>query len=128
MEYIAKDRVAYQFRILSDKYDEKMQLIPSKREYYRGAMHAYSAAADIIDMTDSARVVPECLAKETTTNEADTAHCDCFICQNCGIHLENWIRIVLDEDETEYRYEYTFKFCPECGAKIKDGGTENENN
>lgn len=122
MEYIAKDKVTYQFRALSDKYNEKMQMIPSKRDYYRGVMHAYSAAADIIDMTDPARVVPECLAKETTTNEADGAHCDVFICQNCGIHLKDWTKIELDEEGAEYHYEYTFKHCPECGAKVVEGG------
>ena len=125
MEYIAKDGVTYQFRALSDKYDEKMQLTPSKREYYRGAMHAYSAAADIIDMTDPAQVAPERLTKETTTNEADEAHCDVFICQNCGIYLKDWAKIVLDEDGTEYHYEYTFKFCPECGARVLEDGDTN---
>ena len=51
-----------------------------------------------------------------------------FICKNCGIRIEDFSRIVLEEDDDGYvdelHYEYRFKFCPECGAKIVDGGAE----
>ena len=61
-----------------------------------------------------------------TENMSTIAYCDRFICKKCGIRLEGWTKIVIDEydqgddgviyDETHYEYE--FKFCPECGAKI----------
>lgn len=45
--------------------------------------------------------------------------CDEFICHKCGIHIEDWKRIKIDPDDGEKELcEYTFKHCPECGAKI----------
>lgn len=38
---------------------------------------------------------------------------DDFVCSKCGVHLYDWIR-VRDEDY----YEYEFKYCPNCGAKV----------
>lgn len=52
---------------------------------------------------------------EETTNEGDLAYCDDFLCSKCGIHLTDWFRMDAEEED---RYEYEFKFCPECGAKI----------
>ena len=45
---------------------------------------------------------------------------DEFKCAVCGITLEGWTRVVTDEDDGElYYYEYEFKYCPNCGAKMK---------
>lgn len=53
---------------------------------------------------------------------------DEFICKKCGIYLKDYIKIVMDEDNDGYideeHYEYEPKFCPECGAKVKDGDAE----
>ena len=43
---------------------------------------------------------------------------DEFICSKCGIRLQEWARIVTDEDGEEYHYEYAFKFCPNCGTDM----------
>ena len=52
---------------------------------------------------------------------------DEFICKKCGIYLKDYIKVVMDEDNDGYideqHYEYEPKFCPECGAKVKDGDT-----
>ena len=49
---------------------------------------------------------------------------DEFICQKCGIYLKDYIKVVMDEDNDGYideqHYEYEPKFCPECGAKVKE--------
>jgi len=49
---------------------------------------------------------------------------DQFVCSECRIHLEDWTRIEYDEDwgypPEKFWYEYTFKFCPNCGRKIVD--------
>lgn len=48
---------------------------------------------------------------------------DEFCCSECGLHLEDWSRRVYDkENDDEFWVEYAFKYCPECGAKIKGGG------
>lgn len=53
--------------------------------------------------------------RDEATNEGDLAYCDDFLCSKCGIHLTDWFRIDAKEDDC---YEYEFKFCPNCGAKI----------
>lgn len=57
-----------------------------------------------------------------TENLSNIAFCDKFVCKNCGLHLEDWCKIINEEYEDGYidktRSEYIFKFCPECGTKI----------
>lgn len=48
-----------------------------------------------------------------------------FKCSVCDITLEGCTRVVTDEDDGElYYYEYEFKYCPNCGAKMKGGGSD----
>lgn len=53
---------------------------------------------------------------------------DEFICKRCGIHIKDYIKVVMDEDNDGYideqHYDYEPKFCPECGAEVKDGDAE----
>ena len=47
-----------------------------------------------------------------------------FICKHCGRRIENFDKVVLEEDNDGYIdelfYESRFKFCPECETKVKD--------
>ena len=49
---------------------------------------------------------------------------DEIICKRCGIHIKDYIKVVMDEDNDGYideqHYDYEPKFCPECGAKVKE--------
>lgn len=54
-----------------------------------------------------------CDFRNTCHNIAEENPVDEFVCSKCGIHLYDWIR-VRDEDY----YEYEFKYCPNCGAKV----------
>lgn len=40
---------------------------------------------------------------------------DDFVCSKCGVHLAGWYRIGNDN-----WYECEFKYCPNCGAKVKE--------
>ncbi len=42
---------------------------------------------------------------------------DEFICSECGIHLEDWIKCA--DEENDVWVEYEFCYCPNCGSKMK---------
>lgn len=64
-------------------------------------------------------ITAESLQPLTYNENMDYLDCDEFICHKCGIHIEDWKRIKIDPDDGEKELcEYTFKHCPECGAKI----------
>lgn len=48
-----------------------------------------------------------------TKNLSRFAFADEFICENCGIHLAEWIKLDVEDYE-----EFNFTFCPNCGARI----------
>lgn len=44
---------------------------------------------------------------------------DEFVCSKCGLHLVDWKRVEVDEDDgTEWCYDYELQFCPGCGREI----------
>ena len=46
---------------------------------------------------------------------------DEFRCSECGLHLEGWERHIYDEEcEDNFTKEFAFKYCPNCGAKMKE--------
>lgn len=50
----------------------------------------------------------------------DYDDCDQFKCSECQIELQDWHRVERDEDYGEISYhEYTFKYCPNCGRRVK---------
>lgn len=53
---------------------------------------------------------------------------DEFICKKCGLYLKDYIKVVMDKDNDGYvdelHYDYEPKFCPECGAKVKDSDSK----
>jgi hypothetical protein len=64
-------------------------------------------------------IAPESLQPLTYNENRDYVDCDEFICHKCGIHVEDWKQIKIDPDDGEKELcEYTFKHCPECGAKV----------
>lgn len=51
----------------------------------------------------------------------DYAECDQFVCSECGIELQDWHRVERDEDDGDITYhEYTFRYCPNCGARMTE--------
>lgn len=60
------------------------------------------------------------LDEKTCTNESEYNLVDGFECSNCGIIIENYNEIEIDEDDSEDRCmkEYAPRYCPNCGRKI----------
>lgn len=44
---------------------------------------------------------------------------DEFICSECGVMLDDFRRIVLDDDGERFYCEVEFQFCPLCGADVR---------
>lgn len=86
---------------------------------YAADIEAIDTALAAIDDLRKVRIVD-------TENMATVS--DEFICKKCGIYLKDYIKVVMDEDNDGYideqHYDYEPKYCPECGAKIKDGDAE----
>lgn len=74
---------------------------------------------DVIDDIDSFPTSDDVKPVVYCTNVGeDYAECDQFVCSNCGIELRNWFLVERDDDDGDETYhEYTFNFCPNCGAE-----------
>lgn len=68
--------------------------------------------------------IPTANVKEVVIAEnlnTDYHEVDQFICSECQLQLRGWTRTMYDEDgEYDWQQEYVLKYCPECGAKIKE--------
>lgn len=54
---------------------------------------------------------------ETCENLSDTI--DEFICSKCGYMTDEVSSCKKDDDGEIFHYDYQFKFCPNCGRKVK---------
>lgn len=80
-----------------------------------------------ISVSELMAIIQQCielgwLEEETCTNESEYNLVDGFECSNCGIIIENYNEIEIDEDYPEDRCmkEYAPRYCPNCGRKIVD--------
>ena len=49
---------------------------------------------------------------------------DQFVCSECGLILEGYYRREIDHDDGyEIYYEFTPRFCPNCGADMREEQT-----
>lgn len=88
---------------------------PAKSDWACGYDTAIAQAFEYIQR------VPVVDAQPVVVTENMAAVSDEFVCRNCGIHLKDYTKVVLDVDNDghidEHHYDYEPKFCPECGAK-----------
>ena len=65
-----------------------------------------------------------------TNIAADYEDVDQFVCSKCGIELQDWHSVERCDDGEIIFHDYTFRYCPHCGAKIKndhvEGGDQND--
>lgn len=65
-------------------------------------------------------VAIQALEQQTCENiNEDYADCDQFKCSECQIELQDWHRVERDDDGEVSYHEYTFRYCPHCGRRIK---------
>jgi hypothetical protein len=79
-------------------------------------------------------IVEDCIKNAPTVDAAEVVHgrnetkqhpVDEFICSVCGYVCQDTHKYVYDEDAEDWSmYEFEFKYCPNCGAKM-DGGADN---
>lgn len=75
-------------------------------------MQTFSTEAEAVDAWNTRYV-------ETCDNIGEYHNVDQFVCSKCGIWLEDWVRVEFDEEENDHvGFEYTLKYCPDCGRKI----------
>lgn len=85
--------------------------------YDNEASRYQRAAERIVAGMPAADVAPVVRGKNIATDYAD---CDQFVCSECGIELQNWVRVERDEDDGEETcHEYVLRYCPNCGAKME---------
>lgn len=53
-------------------------------------------------------------------NVSDCHPVDEFICSNCNLIMRDCCRYEIDEDADgdESCFEFAFRYCPRCGAKV----------
>lgn len=101
-----------------------MQVLKNIEYALKGELTHGKIKTSVVQMIEGSLNAEPTIALESlqplTYNEnRDYADCDEFICHKCGIHVEDWKQIKIDPDDGEKELcEYTFKHCPECGAKV----------
>ena len=78
-------------------------------------------SVDTVDKSDNTEQVNRLTrgTADVTRNLAKVS--DTFICEKCGIWLEDCVKVEYDEDTEDTAYqEYEFKFCPRCGRKVEE--------
>ena len=79
---------------------------------------------NLFEIQEAIEQIPAADVQPVIETENMATVSDEFICKKCGIYLKDYIKVVLDEDNEGYvdeqHYDYELKFCPECGAKVKE--------
>lgn len=87
---------------------------------YRGSRcKAIRASYDLGDPITNADRSPRPVVRGKNIGK-DYAVVDQFVCSECGIEFQGWVRVERDEDTWEVTYhEYLFNYCPNCGAQVE---------
>lgn len=104
-------------KAVEDKLIGEADSIKGKNRFDRGESWGFELAAKMVSHFPS--IDPETLRPVARNNNKEYAACDEFVCSACGIHLESWVKVdIEDTDEWEFS-EYEFKYCPNCGARLE---------
>lgn len=63
----------------------------------------------------------EPMAQKICRNETENDEVDEFVCSACGLILQEFQEVRVDEDDgEETRHQFIIRYCPQCGAKVVD--------
>ena len=80
----------------------------------------YDTYNDVINLIKKEASVDVALVKYGENVGKDYDPVDQFVCSECGIELQDWRKIERDEEYDDITcHEYVFRYCPNCGAKMK---------
>lgn len=91
-----------------------------KQSYEIYTDNIMSALTDIhIDIFNTKELRISQKQKKTCYNIADANPIDEFMCSSCGFATNTINRIIVDADDGSVNeFEYSFNYCPNCGAEV----------
>lgn len=92
--------------------------IKAKNRFDKGESWGLELAAKMVSRFPP--IDPETLRPVARNNNQESAACDEFVCSACGIHLESWVKVDIENTDEWEISEYEFKYCPNCGARLED--------
>lgn len=93
-------------------------------EYKKGYMSGYTAGRNGFKPKGGLKNMADIKPLTCTNDAKDYAEFDQFVCSRCGIHLEDWKLIDESDIDNGITHDYVFKFCPNCGARVKGADME----
>ena len=88
--------------------DPKIRQIHNHEHRHFLCLASKQPAADVVEVKHGENI--------TKMNPVDE-----FICSECGLIMRDLTEVRIDEDnEDECYFEFEFKYCPNCGVKIKE--------
>ena len=105
-DYISRADALAAFEKVEDLYDPE----------WGNKRYTPDDVEEIINDVPAADVWPLQVGENITENNP----VDEFVCSECGIILEDWSKVEIDEDDGERtNHEYAFRYCPNCGKPMK---------
>ena len=105
---------------LIDKYIQRYDTIREMNKITKLKKIQFSLWDDELD--DIPNLLSDLKKRRETTHNINNEYAECgqFVCEQCGIELQDWHRYEFDEDDQEkHCFEYEFRYCPHCGRKIE---------
>lgn len=112
--YIDKDKLLERLKTRSVKGDCKFCIHFEECAKINSRKGSHLNCWEMIDMPEA-----DVVEVKRGKNITNMYHCDEFICSQCGLIMRDLTEVRIDEDnDDECYYEFEFKYCPECGAKM----------